>query len=635
MFDYVRKHTNIMMGALFLLVIPAFVLVGVNSYTSRDASAGRVVATVAGEDIRQGQWDAAHRQEAERIRASSPSVDPKLLDSPAARAATLERLVRERVLQAVAAQEHLVIGDDRLARALHEDPNIAALRRPDGTLDMQTYRQLLASQGMTPEMFEARVRMDLAARQVIEGVVGTAFVPEPLAGLALDALFEQREIQVAHFAATDFAAKAEPTGAEMQQYFDAHQSQFQAPETATVQYVVLDLDAAKKRVEVSDSELQAYYDQHVEQLGGKAERRASHILIAVPKDAPAAERAKARAEAEALLVEARKPGVDFAELARKHSQDPGSAAQGGDLGFFGKGAMVKPFEDAAFALQPGSISDVVESDFGFHIIKVTDAKAAKRPSLDEVRAQLLDELKTQKARQKFAELAETFTNTVYEQSDSLQPVADRLKLEIKTARDVARQPAPGTQGVLANPRFLAALFAPDALRDKRNTEALDLGGNQLVSGRVIDHSPAHGRPFDEVKDEVRRQLVAEKSAQLAKQAGAEKLAEWKADPSQAKLAPAVTVSRMQSSEQPPAVVEAALLTDASALPAFTGADLGRNGYAVIKVLKRVPRATPGEETSAAEQRQVTQSWTAAETLAYYDVLRQMTKARIEPAAQPH
>ncbi len=210
MFDFVRRHTKIMMGALFLLVIPAFVLVGVKSYTSASAAGGAVVATVSGTEIRQGEWDAAHLREVERIRAANPAIDTRLLDTLQARQATLDRLVREHVLQAVAVRDHLAIGDAQLARALRDDPTIAGLRQPDGTLDMQAYRQLLAAQGQTPASFEARVRADLTTRQLLEGVVGTAFVPPTVANLTLDALFEQREVQVANFTPAEFKAAVPP-----------------------------------------------------------------------------------------------------------------------------------------------------------------------------------------------------------------------------------------------------------------------------------------------------------------------------------------------------------------------------------------------------------------------------------------
>ncbi len=394
--------------------------------------------------------------------------------------------------------------------------------------------------------------------------------------------------------------------------------------------MVLDLDSVQKQIEVSDADLRAYYQQNAARYSTRPQRRASHILITAPKAATAAERDAARANAQQLLAEARQPGVDFAALAKAHSQDPGSAAQGGDLGFFGPGDMVKPFEDAAFALQPGALSDVVESDFGFHIIKLAEVKPAVTRTFDDARPEIERQLRGQRAAGRFAEMAETFSNIVYEQPDSLKPVADRLKLDIRSADDVRREPQPGATGVLANPKFLAALFADDMLRNKRNTQAIDLGDSQLAAGRVVAHTPARTLPFAEVKDRVRAHLIDERAAALAASQGQQQLAAWKADPAQAKLDAPVVVSRTEARQLAPAVVEAALAADPNQLPLLIGVERAAQGYSVVRVNKRVPREAPSN--AAAEQRQVLQSLAAAQALAYYDVLKTQTDVRINPVA---
>lgn len=627
MFDLVRKHTKVMMFMMFLLIIPAFVLVGIDGY-NRFNDKAQSVATVGGRDITQAEWDFAHRGEVERIRASAPTLDPKLLDSPQARQATLERLVRERVLVEAAESLRLVTSDARLARDLQQNPTIASLRRPDGTLDMERYRMLVASQGLTPEGFEARVRRDLSARQVEAGVLASTFAGPAVADVSLGAFFEKREVQVASFAAADFASKVSPTDAELETYYKANQSLFQAPESSNVEYVVLDLDAIKKSISISEADLKSYFEQNAARLSGNEERRASHILINAPKDAPAAEREKARARAQELLAEARKAPEQFAELAKKNSQDKGSAASGGDLDFFARGAMVKPFEDAAFALKKGDISDVVESDFGYHIIKLTDIKAPKQRGFEELRAGIESDLKTQQAQRKFAESAEAFTNGVYEQADSLKPVAEKLKLEIRTAANVLRTPQPGASGPLANPKFLAALFGDDAVQKKRNTEAVETGPNQLVAGRVAQHSPARTLPLAEVRAAVRERLVAVRAAELARQAGQAKLAVWKSTPADAASVAAVVVSRDQPEGVAPKALDAAMRTDPTALPSVTGVDLGDQGYAVVKVNRIVSRSAPDEAAAKQARAQYAQVWAAAENQAYYGILKERFKARI-------
>jgi len=627
MFDFVRKHTKLMMFLMFLLIIPSFVFFGISGY-DRLRERGDAVARVGGHDITQGEWDAAHKAEAERLRASMPNLDAKLLDSPEARYSTLEQLVRERVLAQAADNFHLTTSDGRLARSLQEDPTIASLRLPDGRLDMERYRQLAASQGLTPEGFEARVRRDLSVRQVEAGLTGTGFAAAGPADLALNAFFERREIQIANFLSTDFATKVNPTEAELEAFYKANQALFQAPELASIEYVVLDLESVKKSISINEADLKTYYEQNAARLSGTEERRASHILINAPKDAPAVDRQKAKERAQELLQAVRKAPDSFAEVAKKNSQDSGSATKGGDLDFFARGAMVKPFENAVFALKKGDISELVESDFGYHIIKLTDIKAPKQKSFEELRAGIEADLKTQQAQRKFAETAEAFTNGVYEQSDSLKPVADKLKLEIRTAANVMRKPAAGTTGVLANAKFLAAIFAPDAIEKKHNTEAIETAPSQLTAGRVTQYVAARTIPFADVRANVRERVVAAKASEVASKEGAEKLAAWKAAPATAVMPAPVVVARDQSQDIAPQVLSAVLRADTSSLPVFLGVSLGARGYAVVKVIKIVPRPAPTEAAAKQDRAQYAQWWTTAESQAYYGLLKERFKVEI-------
>ncbi|MCG2592615.1 SurA N-terminal domain-containing protein [Ramlibacter sp. XY19] len=631
MFDFVRKHNKIMQWLLFLLIFPSFVLFGLEGY-NRYKEKGEAVAKVDGREITQQDWDNMHKQEVDRMRQQMPTLDAKLLDSPEAKYGTLERMVRERVLQAAVEHGHMTVSDQRLARELQRNELVTMLRKPDGTLDMERYTQLLAAQGMTPQMYENSVRGELATRQVLGGINDTGTPVAAPAAVALNSFFEKREAQVARFATADYQAKVEPSDTELEAFYKANGKLFQAAEQANVEWVMLDLASVSKGIALNEADLKTYYEQNALRLGGQEERRASHILISVPKGAPQADKDKAKAKAEELLAQVKKNPESFADVAKKNSQDPGSAPQGGDLDFFARGAMTKPFEDAAFALKAkGDISPVVESDFGFHIIKLTDLKGGQPKPFEELRPQIEAELKKAQAQKKYAEAAEAFSNGVYEQSDSLKPVADKLKLEIHPQAGVTRTPAPGATGPLANPKFLAALFGPEAVERKRNTEALEIGPNQMVSGRITKYTPATTRPFAEVKAQVREQVVAQRAAELARKEGQAKLEAWKKAPDTATLPPAVTVTRQDAGKLPRAVIEAALRADPAALPAWIGVDLGNDGYAVVKVAKVLPRDTPPAEQAKQEQAQYLRSWTGAETLAYYESLKARYKTTINVA----
>jgi peptidyl-prolyl cis-trans isomerase D len=373
-------------------------------------------------------------------------------------------------------------------------------------------------------------------------------------------------------------------------------------------------------------------------LATQEERRASHILITSPKGAPAADREKAKAKAQALLDTVNKAPATFAEVAKANSQDPGSAVKGGDLDFFARGAMVKPFEDAAYALKKGDISALVESDFGFHIIQLTDIKAAKQLSLEESKPELIEDIKKQQAQKKFAEMAETFTNAVYEQSDSLKPIADKLKLEVKTATNVTRTAVAGATGVLANPKFLNAIFSTDAIEKKRNTEAFELASKQLVSGRISQYIAARTLPLADVKDRVREKLLAVKSFELAKKEGMDKLVAWKAAPASAVMPAAVEIARNQPQNLPAQIVEAALKAETTKLPNFVGVEIPGRAYYVAKINKVLPPVAADDSTAKQGRVQVSQAWVAAEDQAYYNLLKERFKTDIKiakPVVKPN
>ena len=624
MFDFVRKHTRIMQILLFLLIFPSFVLFGIDGY-NRFVEKGEAVAVVDGHDITRADWDAAHRNEVERLRASMPGVDVKLFDSPEAKFGTLDRLVRERLLQVAAQRLHLGVSDQRLATELQQSPAIASLRRPDGTLDMERYRQLVGAQGMTPEMYENRLRAELSMRQVVNGVLGSTFAPATLSGVALEAYFQQREAQWTVFKPADFATQLKPTQQDLQTHYQQQAARYQTAESVDIEYLVLDLSAAQKGVVLNEADVRTYFEQNQSRLQAKEERRASHILLTVEAKAPQAERDKVRAQAQQILDTLKQSPKRFAELARQHSKDPGSASKGGDLEFFARGAMVKPFEEAAFALSKGQISDLVETEFGYHIIQITDIRQPKLPSFESQRATLEADLRRQQAQRKFAELAEQFTNLVYEQSDSLKPAADRLKLEVRRLDGVTRQSPAAAP--LNNPKLMAALFSPDALEKKRNTEAIEVGPSQLVSARVIKHVPSAALPLEKVLDKVRQSWIEQAAVAAARQAGQDKLASWKATPAGASLGSPQVLSRSEPNKWPTALLEAVMHAPTPSLPVWLGADLGGQGYAVVRVNKVLP--APDMTTRQQERAQFSQWLGTAEGLAYYNHLKDRYKVVIK------
>ena len=628
MFDFVRQHNRLFQFILMLLILPSFAFVGMQSYTSMMGGTNTAVATVDGRKITQGEWDQAHKEQTNRVRQQSPNVDPKLLDSPRAKYQALEGLVGERVLEAAAAAQHFTPSEQRITEIFWRDPQFEFLRNPDGTVN----QTVLAAQGMSPGMLKQRLAKQLALQQVTQGVETSAFGGAAASKIAFDALLQQREIQVQRFDPQEFAAKLSPTDAELEAFYKdaANAAQFQLPEQAQIQYVVLDLEALKKDVSFTEDNLRSYYAENANRYGVPEERRASHILIKAERNDPKDVRDKANAKATELLAQVRKAPGSFAEVAKQNSQDEGSAKSGGDLDFFSRGAMVKEFDAAVYAMKQGEISDLVETDFGFHIIQLTAIRGGDKKPFEAVRAEVEAEVRKQLAQRRYAEAAEQFGNLVYEQSDSLQPVADKLKLQVQTAT-VLKQPAAGASGPLASTKLLDAVFGADALRNKRNTEAVETAPSQLVSARVVQHLPARVPPFAEVQAKVRDAWIRKAAQAQARKLGQERLAALKSGTTAEGLSSAKLVSRAAPQDLTRKALEAVLSADASKLPAWVGVETEDGGYLVARINALQARDEKVIDAQRAGQ-QFSAVWSRAEGVAFMNALKSHYKASIKVPA---
>ena len=326
MFDFFRKHTRVLQFVLVLLIFPSFVFFGIQGYNGSTGGENTAVATVAGHKITQAEWDAAHRQQIERVQRQMPGVDVKLFDTPEMKAQSLDALVRERVMLTAVDKLNLGTTDDRLQRQFASDPQLAFLRNPDGSVN----KEALAAQGMSSEMFAQRLRQDLSMRQVLSGLSGASMAPATAASAALDSMFQQREIQVQRFEPKDFVSKVSPSDADIDKFYKdpANAAMFQAAEVASVEYVVLDIEGMKKGITVSEDDLRKYYTENQKRFTAPEERRASHILVKAEKGAAAAERTKAKTKAEELLAQLKSKSAAFPDPGAQELRRSGLGREG-------------------------------------------------------------------------------------------------------------------------------------------------------------------------------------------------------------------------------------------------------------------------------------------------------------------
>ena len=622
MFDAVRNNKRIVQIFLALITLP-FAFFGVDSYV-RNAGTGDAVARIGDVKISQQQFQQALRDQQERLRTQmGAQFDAKMLDAPEARKAILDDLVDKQLLTLEGTKKKMFASDDAIRRTIN---GIDAFK-VDGKFSQERYEAALRGQGMTPAGFEARLRQDLTLQQLATAVSQSGVMARTVSDRILAIQAEKRDIQEFRLPLDAYLDKVQLADGAAKKFYDENSKQFEMPEQAKVEFVVLSMETVGASLAISETEIKAWYDGHKDRYQQPEERRASHILMSSEKLG----KDKAKAKADEVLKEVRKNPAAFADLAKRNSDDPGSAAKGGDLGFIGRGMMVKPFEEATFSLKDGEISSVVETDFGFHVIKLTGMRAAKEKDLSEVKGEIEAELKKAAGSRKFAEAAEGFSNTVYEQSDSLKPVAEKFKLTIKQSEWLGRK-ALATNGPLANEKLLTALFTDDAVKNKRNTEAVETAPNTLVAARILEHKPSARQPFESVKASIETLLKRQEAQILARKDGEARLEVLKKGEDKLGWGAPKMVSRLDPRLIPQAAVAPIFKLDATKLPAYTGVDMPGTGYALFKLSKLDAGEKLDDQRRQSMQAQLSKLAVQEEVQTYLAALRARYKVEINKSA---
>ena len=520
MFDFVGKNKRVAQVILAIITLP-FAFFGVDSYIRRMETGDQEVAKVGSEKILQFEFANALRDQQERMRSIlRDRYDPAMFDTPEMRFNILEQLINRRLLAQQSAKQNIVVSDEIIRQYILDLPAF----QENGKFSPERARSLLASQGMTEAMLETQMRQTLQLDPLQDPFSKASFVSRTGAEQFMRLNSQQREVAVAAIDIEPYLNQIKPDEAAAKAYYDANLAAFQVPEQVRLETLTLTLDSISSKIAVDPKEVRSTYDTNIATYSDPEQRQASHILIGVKPDAKAADKEAAKQKAEDLAKQAKAAPDKFGELAKKNSDDPGSKEQGGDLGYFGRGAMDKPFEEAVFGIkQTGDIVGPVESSFGYHIIRLTGVRPEKVKPFDEVKAQIEQDLKRQKATKQYAEAADKFQNLVYENGDTLQPAADALQLKVIQSGMVNRAQVQAM--AQKNQKFVQAVFSPESLSAKRNTEAIEIAPNTLMAARVLEHKAAAPRPFADVKDEVFRQLQRKGASELAAKDGQAKLAE--------------------------------------------------------------------------------------------------------------
>ncbi|WP_445230855.1 SurA N-terminal domain-containing protein [Duganella rhizosphaerae] len=623
MFEFIRTHQRLMQILLAIIIVPSFAFVGIGSYKSFGDDAN-TIAKIDGKPLSQQEFDNAVRNQLDSYRQRlGAQFDQKMFDTPEFKQNILDQLIAERAVAAEVVRSHLSVSDAQLQKVIKEQFG------GEGAFDMERYKTILAAQGMTPTMYDQRIRHDMTLQQLGNAIQATGFAPHTVAKTLSDIGAQEREVQELLLPVADFVPQVKITDEMVKAFYEKNAKFFEVPEQAKIEYVVFNSAAVMSQIAVTDAEVAAYYAANQAGFTTAESRRAAHILIALKKGASAAETAAAKAKAEAIVAELRKAPGDFAKVAKAKSEDPASGELGGDLDIVTKGSLPAPVEAAVLKLKQGEISDPVQSEFGFHVLTVTALKPAVVKPLDEVKNDVAEALKKQKASKKYSEMAEAFTNTVYEQSDSLKPVADKLGLKIETAANVSRTPSPmAATAPYNNAKFLAALFSNESISSKRNTEAVETAPSTLVAGRIVEFKPASKRPLAEVDAAIRQRVSMEEAAKLAAKSGAEKLAAFKKSGDATGFGPAKLVSRSKPEGVNGLAMQEVMKADTAKLPAYVGVDVPGMGYGIYRIGKVQQPAVQDEERRKSEAEQINNIVAQQEMHDYIELLKQKAKVKI-------
>lgn len=621
MLEAIRERTKGWLAKVILALITVpFALFGIDQYLQGTGS-NVPVAKVGGDAITVQEYGTALQNLRNRLQ-SEGQTDLTILERPELRQSVLDKLINDKLLYAEVRNANFSISDEQLSHYITSMPEFSV----DGKFSEETYYQLLTQNRMTLKEFEETIRQDLKAQQAREGFASLAYIPDSLADQALKAELQQREVSVAEIKTANYLSEVKIDPTQIKEYYEKNKDKFQVPEQVQLEFVLMSANTLLPKMQVTEEEVQQFYNDNADKFKGNEERRASHILIGFGVNPTPAAKEEARKKAEQVLEEVRKDSDQFAELAKKYSQDPGSAANGGDLGMFGRGVMVKAFDDAVFSMIPGAVSDLVESEFGYHIIKLTEI-SGEAQSLASVRPQIRGELIYQKALAKFTENAEDFSNIVYEQSTSLEPAAKAFELDIQKSPWLSRE---DVARVFKSDKMRDQIFSADVLKDGRNTEAVEVAPNSLMVARVADYKPSAPRTFEEVQAGIEEFLRVEAAAKIAISKGETALAELREGKEVKELdwIPPVVVDRKNAQGLTDLTMSNAFKVNTEKLPAYTGVTDANKGFLLIKV-SAVNAALPTEENARKAAKIELQAALAAEYVdAYLKALRNKGKVTV-------
>ncbi len=575
MLEKIRNSTDSKLAKVILaIIIIPFALFGIDSYLSSVGS-NVYVAKVNGTEISGQQYQNSEALIKDQM--GSENNDPALFQSPEFKKAVIDNLISTELVNQSISENGFVISNDQLSSYIVGMPDF----QKDGKFSQERYDEIVQYNNLTPKRLEDRIRVQMATQQVKDSLNRMIHVPKEIIQPLVNLAYQKRDISLHEIKLDDYKKKITPTDEEISKFYEENTNAFVRPDRIKIEFLIYSVAGIVPSISVTDDEVKQFFNENKDNFQAGQQRKAKHILFAYQPGIDFEEKAKIKDLAQTTLNEIKKTPSIFNKKAEELSQDIESAKNGGDLGFFSRGDMVKPFEEAVFSLEENELSELVETEFGLHIIMLTEIKG-ENLSFDKLKTQIKGELIYGKALEEYSTKAEDFNNIVYENSENLEEAANTFGLEIQQSQWLTLDDA---RKFFNNEAFANEIFSTQSIESKTNTLAIEVSPNNLVSARVIDFSPSAIEPLDVVREKVNDYIISSRSQELIIEDGNNLVEELKTNKKNVEWFDELVIDRIDKQGLSDPLVKKIFQVDTKELPAYEGFYDLSGEYVVIKVNK--------------------------------------------------
>ena len=572
-----RTQTTFAKVILVIIIIP-FALFGIDSYLSSVGS-NISIGSVNGEPITSQELQKTESQFIAQIKSQDESTDPKVFASLEFKKAVLDKLISKKLVSQAVKESGFYISDKQVGTYISGMPEF----QKDGKFSQEQYDQVLKINNLTPKRFDISIKKDLGSQQVKDSLRKLIYTPKNKIQHLVDLTYQKRDVSIYELKQDDFKKEIDLSDVALKKVYEESKSSFIRPDQVKINFIIHSVAGIVPNIKISDKEVKNYFTNNINRYQIEQQRRAKHILFTVGDDLSDAEVKKIAGNAQDILNKIKKNPKSFQKNAKKYSQDAESAKNGGDLGFFSRGDMTKVFEDTVFSMSKNQISELIKTEFGFHIVMLTDIKGDE-VKFESVKNQIKGELIFNAALAEYGSNAEDFSNIVYERSENLQEVAKKFDLKIESSEWLSFEDA---KKFFNNEAFAQAIFDKNAIDEKKNIPAIEASPNNLVAARVLDFRKASPKPFEEVKGKIKEFLKEAESQKLLMAAGAKLINDVKSKTRTVDWIDQLVIDRVDRKGLSDPLINAIFKMDYKNLPALTGLYDSRGEYIIVQLNKVV------------------------------------------------